>query len=65
MVKCEMIHKGKKYSNTVAKCLFVTVRIEIDNQYLFIVYRFRLRIGLVLGFVHRQLAQGDLVNTTL
>ena len=38
---------------TVAKCLFVIVRIEIDNQYLFIVHRFRLRIDLILGFVHR------------
>ena len=39
----------------VAKCLFVIVGIEVENQYLFIVHRLRFRLGidLVLGFVYR------------
>jgi len=51
---------------TVAKYLFVIVRIEVDNWYLFIVHglRFRLRISLILGFVHRFFLR-DLLRFTI
>jgi len=48
---------------TVAKCLFVIVRREVDNWYLFIVYRFRSGIGFVLGFRPSSFFEDNLLIT--
>jgi len=42
--------------DTVTKCLFVTLQIEVDDRYLFIVHRFRLRIDFVYRLFLRNLS---------
>ena len=50
---------------TVAKCLFVIIRREGDNQCLFIVHRLRFRLRLRIGFVFRFRASSFLTKPFL